>query len=52
MKTIAIRNIGNMRISEAFPFLDWIAITHGLNLSFAKDFKIARNILVNLTFKN
>ena len=52
MKEIAKRNIGSMKLSEAFPFLDFIAAQNGLVLSSWKDFKIARNILVNLTFKN
>lgn len=40
--------IGKMTISEAYPHLRSVALTYGLNLNRAKDFKYARIILVNL----
>jgi hypothetical protein len=40
--------IGKMTISQVYPHLKSIALSYGLKLNSAKDFKIARFILVNL----
>jgi hypothetical protein len=40
--------IGRMTLSEAYPHLKTIANTYGLKLNRAKEFKMARIILVNL----
>jgi hypothetical protein len=40
--------IGKMKISEAYEYLQPIAQAYGLKLNKAKDFKFARLILVNL----
>lgn len=42
------KTIGNMVISEAYPHLLTIARAYGLKLNRAKEFKLARIILVNL----
>ena len=42
--------IGKMKVSEAVKHLDPIAKCYGLKLNRAKDFKLARLILVNLYF--
>jgi hypothetical protein len=44
--------IGKMTITEAYPHLSSIAKSHGLNLNRAKEFKLARLILVNLYCHN
>lgn len=36
----------NKRISEVMPHLESIARDHGLKLNYAKDFKIARKLLL------
>jgi hypothetical protein len=40
--------VGKMVISEVYPHLRSIALAYGLKLNRAKDFKLARLILVNL----
>jgi hypothetical protein len=40
--------VGKMTITEVYPHLRSIALTYGLKLNRAKDFKFARLILVNL----
>ena len=40
--------IGQMTISEAYPYLKSVALAYGLKLNRAKDFKFARIILANL----
>jgi hypothetical protein len=40
--------IGKMTISEALPHLKSVAFAYGLRLNRAKEFKMARIILVNL----
>jgi len=40
--------IGKMTISEAYPHLRVVALTYGLNLNRAREFKFARIILANL----
>jgi hypothetical protein len=40
--------IGEMTISEAYPYLNVIAKTYGLKLYKVKDFKFARLLLANL----
>jgi hypothetical protein len=40
--------IGKMTITEAYPHLYSVALSYGLKLNRAKDFKFARIILVNL----
>jgi hypothetical protein len=40
--------IGKMKVTEAVKHLDPIAKSYGLKLNRAKDFKLARLILVNL----
>ena len=40
--------IKNLTITEAFPFLNDIALCYGLRLNRAKEFKLARAILANL----
>lgn len=40
--------IGEMKISDAYPHLITIARAYGLKLNRAKEFKLARIILVNL----
>jgi hypothetical protein len=40
--------IGKMTISEALPHLKSVASAYGLRLNRAKEFKMARIILVNL----
>lgn len=44
--------IGKMTITEAYPHLISIANCYGLNLTRAKEFKLARLILVNLYCHN
>ena len=44
--------IGKMTITEAYYYLKPIANNHGLNLNRAKEFKLARLILVNLYCHN
>ena len=41
-------DIGKMTITEAYPHLRSVALSYGLKLNRAKDFKFARIILVNL----
>jgi hypothetical protein len=41
-------DIGKMTITEAYPHLNSVALSYGLKLNRAKDFKFARIILVNL----
>jgi len=41
-------NIGQMKISEAYKHLQPVAQAYGLRLNRAKEFKLARLILVNL----
>lgn len=41
-------NIGQMTISEAYKHLQPVAQAYGLRLNRAKEFKLARLILVNL----
>lgn len=41
------KSIGEMTISEVYPYLILIAKNYGLNLNNVKDFKLARLILVN-----
>jgi hypothetical protein len=40
--------IGRMTLSQASPYLDLIALSYGLKLNRAKEFKLARLILANL----
>jgi hypothetical protein len=40
--------IGKMTITEAYPYLKSVALSYGLKLNRAKDFKFARIILANL----
>jgi hypothetical protein len=40
--------ISKMTITEAFPHLKSIANLYGLKLNRAKEFKLARTILINL----
>ena len=40
--------VSKMTITEAFPHLKSIANLYGLNLNRAKEFKLARTILINL----
>jgi len=40
--------IGKMKLSEAYPHLQTVALAYGLKLNRAKEFKFARIILVNL----
>ena len=40
--------IGNMKVSEVYPHLKQVADAYGLRLNRAKEFKMARLILVNL----
>lgn len=40
--------VGKMKLSEAYPHLKTIAHAYGLKLNRAKDFKLARLLLVNL----
>lgn len=40
--------ISNMKLSEALPHLQSISNMYGLKLHIAKEFKLARLILVNL----
>ena len=40
--------IGKMTISEAYPHLKIVALSYGLRLNRAKEFKFARLILANL----
>jgi len=40
--------VSKMRITEAFPHLKSIANLYGLKLNRAKEFKLARTILINL----
>ena len=40
--------VSKMTISEVYPHLRSIALSYGLKLNNAKDFKFARIILVNL----
>ena len=40
--------IGKMTITEAYPHLQSIANLYGLKLNSAKEFKLARTILINL----
>ena len=40
--------IGKMTISQAYPHLKTVALSYGLRLNRAKEFKLARIILVNL----
>jgi len=42
------KTVGAMTISEAIKHLDPIAKAYGLKLNRAKDFRLARLILVNL----
>ena len=48
IKKNKIMEIKNLTITEAFPFLNDIALCYGLRLNRAKEFKLARAILVNL----
>lgn len=41
-------NVSKMTISEAYPHLKSVADAYGLRLNRAKEFKLARIILVNL----
>ena len=41
-------DIGKMKFSEVFPYLDIIAKSNGLNLKSPRHFKLARLILINL----
>ena len=41
-------NIGQMKMSEAYKHLQPVAQAYGLRLNRAKEFKLARLILVNL----
>ena len=41
-------NVSKMTISEAYPHLKSVADVYGLRLNRAKEFKLARIILVNL----
>ena len=40
--------IGKMTISQAYPHLKTVALAYGLRLNRAKEFKLARIVLVNL----
>ena len=40
--------VSKMRITEAFPHLKSVANLYGLKLNRAKEFKLARTILINL----
>jgi hypothetical protein len=40
--------IGKMTISQVYPHLKTVALAYGLRLNRAKEFKLARIILVNL----
>jgi len=40
--------IGKMTLSQAYPHLKTVASAYGLRLNRAKEFKLARIILVNL----
>lgn len=40
--------LGDMTITEAYPHLKSVALAYGLKLNRAKEFKLARIILVNL----
>ena len=40
--------IGKMTVSQAYPHLKTVALAYGLKLNRAKEFKLARAILVNL----
>jgi len=40
--------IGKMTITEAYPYLKSIASSYGLRLNRAKEFKLAKVLLVNL----
>ncbi len=40
--------VSRMTITQAYPYLQSIASTHGLRLNRAKEFKLAKLILVNL----
>ncbi len=43
-----MNNIGQMTITQAYPYLQPVAHAYGLKLNRAKDFKLARIILANL----
>jgi hypothetical protein len=40
--------IGKMKLSEALPHLNTVALAYGLKLNRASEFKLARMILANL----
>jgi hypothetical protein len=40
--------IGKMTISEVYPHLKAVALTYGLKLNRAKEFKFAKVVLANL----
>jgi hypothetical protein len=48
MQQNKVMNIGQMTISEAYHHLQPIANAYGLRLNRAKEFKLARMLLVNL----
>lgn len=52
MKKIATKTVGNMTLKEAMPFLKHIADQYQLKLNRARDFRIVKNIFVNMIFKN
>lgn len=41
-------NLGQMTITEAYPYLQSVANAYGLKLNRVKDFRMARLILANL----
>lgn len=43
-----IMNLGQMTITEAYPYLQSVANAYGLKLNRVKDFRMARLILANL----
>jgi len=47
-----MKEIGEMKISEAMPYLNEIALTYGLKLNRVKEFKVARMLFANTYYNH
>lgn len=48
---IPLDNLGSQPLSKVLPHLRQVAEAYGLKLHYAKDFALARRILVNLYYR-
>lgn len=47
-----MKSIGETKLTEILPFLRCVALQYGLKLSRVEEFKLAKNLLVNLYLQN